>query len=240
MEQRLQRAEPHRIGGGKAGDVDREAVDGAGGELGHGELQHVPVHLAHQAELLDHRHEGRRRNELAIVGTEAHQALVERRLVRDRLDDRLEREGEPILGDRPLDFGGDRLAAAMQEVLLLGRTIGREAVAALALGLAKRGFGAGHHVLRGLARAREENAADRDGHMDARVVDRHGHFAHGLQHALGRLLHLLHAGTRQKHAETVGADAPDHVGRANQMVEPLAEGDQHAIAGFVAEGVVDL
>ncbi len=48
----------------------------------------------------------------------------------------------------------------------------------------------------------------------------------------------LEVGVLQEHGELVAADPPDRVGFAHLRQQPLGHGDQHRIAGGVAEAVV--
>ncbi len=203
-------------------------------------LQHVTVDQADEAQLLDRGHEIAGQHHLAVLADHAQQAFVMVGGAGVARHHRLIGEDQAVVLERALHPLAQRHAETVAAALLLGDLVGHEAIAAGALGLGQRGFGAGHDVVGGLGLLGERRAADRDGGIDRAGdgVDRH--LAHRGQDLLGGDGGVLLGAIRQHDAEAVAADAADDVAHPEAAVEPLADLDDDRIRRLVAEGVVDV
>ena len=86
----------------------------------------------------------------------------------------------------------------------------------------------------------EADDADRGRHRDALALERQAPLADRLEHALGDALRGVAVGVAQQDGELVAAEAGDHVGLADAVVQRAADGADDLVAGLVAARVVDV
>ena len=86
----------------------------------------------------------------------------------------------------------------------------------------------------------EADDADRGRHRDALALERQAPLADRLEHALGDALRGVAVGVAQQDGELVAAEAGDHVGLADAVVQRAADRADDLVAGLVAAGVVDV
>ena len=165
--QGFDRRPPVRIHGGLRRNVEAEPDVGRFRELGDHELKHAVIDETDQAELLRHRHNVRREQELAILLLHPHQAFVERRLTRTRIDHGLEGGEDAALVQRGDDLVGDADVDAALRIALDVRTPHRERAGAAALCRLEDFLGPVDCFIGGPRIARAADRADRGG-------DRHG------------------------------------------------------------------
>src|SRR5215813_5211882 len=241
LDQRREAAQPGLVAGRETRDVDREVQLRVVAERLDREVQHVAVDEAYEAELLDDRHEGAGRDDLAALAAHAQQAFVEDRLlVVAGAHDRLEGELQAVLAQCVLDLVADDEVAAVLFALLLGHAVHHEAVAAIPLALLEGSLRLRHRVVGGGAEFGEEDTTDRDGYMRFVALGNDRSLAHRLQDAFGGPRHLPFRALAEHDTEAIGTDAADDVAGAQAAVEALADLDEHGVAGLVAEAVVDL
>ena len=119
------------------------------------------IEQADQAEPLRDRNHLLRGNQRAVGAADAHQALMECRLPRLRVDHRLERDQDAALVERGDDLVGRAHVLAAHRVTLDVRTIELERALTLGLGGIERLLGARKDFRHGLGVARRGDAAER-------------------------------------------------------------------------------
>ena len=107
LHQRFDRGPPVRIHRGVGRDVEAEPHVRRRRKFGDGEFEHAVVDQPDQAQSLGDRDDIGRQQRLAVLLLHPHQAFVERRLPRARLDHRLERRDDAALVQRGDDLVGD-------------------------------------------------------------------------------------------------------------------------------------
>ena len=145
----------------------------------------------------------------------------------------LQRAAQLALQHQPLDGGGVHL-----------RRVEREGVAAVLLGVVHRRVGVADQVDDVLRIARAEGDADARGEEHLVLLQLEGAADLG-EHAARQLRHgaaVVRVGRQvvDEHRELVAGEAADHGVLRQRARQPLGEDLEHAIAGRVAEGVVDL
>ncbi|MEJ2121863.1 MAG: hypothetical protein P8Z76_14395 [Alphaproteobacteria bacterium] len=238
-QERDEQTQPGSVVRGQRRDVDRVGRSLVLAQLADGGLQHVAVDIADQAELFDHRHELRRRNDRAVALDHAQQTLVMLHSMTARLDDGLIGEDQAVRLQRAHHLLGDLDMLAAVASLFLAALIVDEGQAAPLLRLAPRDLGLGHHVMRGLPDLREDDAADRHLEMDraARRYDRR------VVARRDQLLHnggeLLFGAIADHDAKTIGPHPADDIAGADRALDALAKREHRRIGGRAVIGVVD-
>ena len=240
LEARDQGTQPAAVGGGDAGDVEgkgdlRVRLQGL-----QRQVEGAPVERAHQSQALDHGNETAGRNQLALRRIHAQQALVGAHLMAHGIDDGLIGEDQPVvlhrLGHLLAQFHVGPVAAA----LLLRHAVGLDAIAPGRLGLEQGALGLGDDVEAGLGLFGKEHHADRHGGVHARAVGDDHALTDRLDDPFGDHHRVLVRAVAQHHAKTVAAQAPDHVGGAQSLIQALGDLDQDPVSGLASEGGVDL
>ena len=158
-----------------------------------------------------------------------------------QLEDRLAVEDEAVLVERAADLVGP-VEADLHAGDVLAAVGGGDVVAVAAglLGRVHREVGGDHQVLDARLLVVEADDADRGRHRDALALERQAPLADRLEHALGDALRGVAVGVAQQDGELVAAEAGDHVGLADAVVQRAADGADDLVAGLVAAGVVDV
>jgi hypothetical protein len=111
--------------------------------------------------------------------------------------------------------------------------------AATVLDRQHRGFGVAHQLIGTVAVGRTQRTADAAGQRELRAVEVVGR-GHRVQHAPRRGFGHAGVGAFDQQRELVAAGARQQVVGAHAGLDALRHVDQHAVAGLVAEAVVDL
>ena len=220
------------------GDVDAHRHSGPqrlpAGRGPAGLLQHPPVQLADQPDLLGQRHEGGRRQQPAPRVLPAHQRLGPVYVPAVQVDHRLEAQPElaplqrvPQVGLQ-LGLGHHRPAHRRLELPHAG----------LAGGLRRihRDVGVPQHVPGVAADLLDDADADRDPDRPPGELDRR---AERVQQPAGGPQSGARGVVLDQHRELVPAEPGDHVVRPDRGDQPLGQPDQQPVAGLVPERVVD-
>jgi len=203
-----------------------------------GMVDHPQVDLADEAEALGDVEEGGRRDEAAFpVGEPQQHLVVADAPLRPQPVDRLEMEHESVLGERPAQAGLPVQPPVHADELRVLGIKDLPAVAAALLGRVHGHVGARQEVAGALPVAGEDDDADAGAHAGGAFLLL---LAQGRQQVLGHAHRIAHPGLRQDDAELVSAEAPEHVAAPQRLGQAAGGGQQEAVAGLVAEGVVDV
>ena len=192
-----------------------------------------------QAQSLGDRNDIGRQQRLPVRLLHPHQALVECRLPRARLDHRLERRDDAALVQRGDDLVGDADVDAALGVALDIRLPQRERSGAAALGAVERFLGAVDGLIGVAGVARDGDRADRGRHRDRAGFGRDHLVADPGQEALGGGIGVVDRTVPQDQPELVAGEPAEHVAAAQLGADASSDFGDHGVGDVEAEGVVD-
>ncbi len=225
-------------------DVHREAQPAAAGhraapaaQVAAGLAQYPAAELVDLAALLDHLDEARGHQHAGLRVAPAHQRLDAEQAAGAEIDDRLILEEELLVRQRAADVGLEP-QPLVQHVLHL-RLEGDVAVLAGCLGVVHGDIGVAEQRLGARVRRGEGDAdAGADAHLGAVELERP---VEGLDQGARQALDLADGGDAlEQHRELIAAEARHGVGGARGLDDALRHRLQQAVAGVVAERVVDV
>ncbi len=194
---------------------------------------------ADQSEFLRHRHHVRREQELAVLLTHAHQALVERRFARACIDHRFEGGEDATLVQRGDDLVGDTdVDPALRVALDIGPPH-RERTAAAAFRGLENFLGTVDRFIGVTRVTRGTDRADRGGDRDRAGSGRHDVIANARQKPLGGDIHVIDRAVLQDQSELVAGETAEHIPAAQSRADTLRDVADHLVGDIEAESVVD-
>ena len=239
LQARDQRAQPAAVGRGDAGDIEREHDVRVALQIAEREIEYEPVEGAHQAEAFDHGHEFTGCNDAAVMRIHAQQTFIITHLVAGGVDDGLIGEDQAILLDRLGYLFAQLHVVAASLPLLLGHPISLRAIAPGGLGLQERALGFRDDVEAGPRLLGEKNDTDRDGDVDPIAADHDRGLPDRVGDALGDGHRVRFRADAEYDSETVAAQAADHIGFAQALIETLSNLDQNPVSSGATVGHVD-